>query len=147
VLAIAEFQTTCWREAYRGLVPQDYLDRVSTADRERRWRQRLVTREREIALAESAAAVVGVVSWAAPPLELKSLYVAADHRGTGLAAALVDTAIGARAAQLWVFEGNDRAQAFYAKLGFVADGSRMLDPDTGLAEVRWVRPAGHRLDG
>ena len=39
--AIAAFQTVCWREAYRGLVPDTYLDSVGEGDRERRWRDRV----------------------------------------------------------------------------------------------------------
>jgi ribosomal protein S18 acetylase RimI-like enzyme len=145
VEAIAEFQTTCWREAYAGLVPQDYLDRVTVTDRVRRWRHRLATGERQIALALAADYLVGVISWSPtgptePSTELQSLYVGADHRGRGVAQALVSYAIGDRPARLWVFEGNHRAQAFYAKLGFVVDGGRMVDPDTGLLELRLVRP-------
>lgn len=33
---IAVFHTECWREAYRGIVPQDYLERVTVDDREMR---------------------------------------------------------------------------------------------------------------
>jgi hypothetical protein len=61
--AITEFQAECWREAYRDLVPQGYVDRVSVEDREVCWRDRLVSGSRKIALAESGNAVVGVVSW------------------------------------------------------------------------------------
>jgi hypothetical protein len=66
VTAIADFQTTCWREAYRGVVSQAYLDRVDVADRERRWSERLASGIRRIVLAELGATVVGVVSWGSP---------------------------------------------------------------------------------
>lgn len=139
--AIAGFQTVCWREAYRGLVPQDYLDRVTVADRKHRWRHRMLSGDREIALAINGTVIDGVVSWGCPDgaLELMSLYVRAACRRTGLGSALVDYAIGRRAARLWVFEGNPRARMFYDRLGFVHDGARMIDPDTGLGEVRYVR--------
>lgn len=143
--AIAGFQTTCWREAYRGVVPQEYLDRVGVAEREVRWRHRLATGAREIALAEWDDAVVGVVSWTAAgtrdiaAVELASLYVAADHRGTGLAGTLLRAAIGTTPAHLWVFEDNPRAQAFYVQHGFVFSGLRQVDPGTGLPEQKWVR--------
>jgi ribosomal protein S18 acetylase RimI-like enzyme len=146
LFAIARFQTECWREAYRDLVPQEYLDRVSIEDREDRWRHRLVSGARRIALAESGNAVVGVVSWGehvepgVPALELMSLYVAAEHRGSGVATSLLDLAIGVAPAYLWVFEQNPRAQAFYAKHGFLFDGRRKVDGDTGLWERRFVRP-------
>ncbi len=149
---IAEFQTVCGREAYRRLVPQDYLDRVTAADRERRWRVRLLTGERQIALAVIESRILGVVSWAAttppddiPELELKSLYVDVSHRGRGTAQALVDHALQDRPAHLWVFAGNHRAEAFYAKLGFDPDGGRMTDADTGLLELRWVRYGPRRV--
>ncbi|HEY8719584.1 GNAT family N-acetyltransferase [Pengzhenrongella sp.] len=164
--AIAEFQTACWREAYRGLVPNEYLDRVSVGDRQERWRDRLTSGARRIALAEVAGRegdeLVGVVSWAppalapaaaptrgpdptagepAPTLELMSLYVAAHHSGTGIAATLLGHALGARPARLWVFEDNPRALAFYAKHGFAPDGHRQVDPDTGVWERRLARRA------
>ena len=142
--AIAAFQTACWREAYRGLVPDAYLDSVGEGDRERRWRERLTSGARRVAIAWVGDQVAGVVSWGTaerglPALELKSLYVGADHRGGRLAALLAERALGTAPAQLWVFEDNPRAHAFYAKLGFRPDGSRQIDPDTGVPEVRLVR--------
>jgi GNAT superfamily N-acetyltransferase len=145
VPAIADFQTTCWREAYRGVVPQEYLDRVGVEDRERRWGDRLASGTRRIALAEIGSDIVGVVSWGladvddAPALELMSLYVAADQRGTGLAVTLTHRAVAGSPAHLWVFEDNPRAKRFYGKRGFRFDGHRRLDPDTGLWEQRFVR--------
>jgi GNAT superfamily N-acetyltransferase len=144
--AIAAFQTGCWREAYRGLVPDAYLDAVGEGDRERRWRERLESGARRVAIAWAGDQVAGVVSWGSgergmPALELKSLYVGAEHRGSGVAAVLAERAIGTSPAHLWVFADNPRAQAFYAKLGFRPDGSRQIDPDTGVPEVRLVRGA------
>jgi ribosomal protein S18 acetylase RimI-like enzyme len=152
VAAIAEFVTACWREAYQGLVPQEYLDRVGAAQRAARWHERLVTGAREAAVAIREEQVAGMVSWgrptpvalsrqpALPALELMSLYVGAGQRGTGLAARLLEHAIGQEPAYLWVFSGNGRAQAFYRKHGFCPDGGQATDPDTGLREERYVRP-------
>lgn len=143
--AIAVFQTTCWREAYRGLVPPDYLERVGPAEREIRWRERLEPGGRHVVLAESGGVPIGVVSAGestepdVPALELKSLYVAAPHRGSGVADALLGAAIGLDSAYLWMFEDNPRAMAFYARHGFRADGVRQLDPDTAVPEIRLVR--------
>lgn len=139
---VAVFQTAVWREACAGLVPQAYLDRVGVEQRLERWAGRFATGSRRVALAECGGAVVGVVSWdpsSGVGLELKSLYVAATHRGTGLADRLLGAALGRWPACLWVFAGNPRARAFYARHGFVADGESALDPDTGLGELRMVR--------
>lgn len=143
---IAAFQTACWREAYRGLVPDAYLDSVDAGDRERRWRRQLDSGARRIAVAWDVGEVAGVVSWGAadqgvPELELKSLYVGSAYRGSGVAAVLVERAIGISPAQLWVFEDNPRARSFYRKLGFRPDGSRRVDQDTGVPMVRLVRGA------
>jgi GNAT superfamily N-acetyltransferase len=146
IRAIAEFQTRCWRQAYRGVVAQEYLDQIDADRREVNWRQRFISGSRQIALAEIDGALVGVVSWGwardpdgAPPLELKSLYVDATQHGSGVAAALLSLAIADAEAQLWCYESNSRALTFYAKHGFSADGRRTLDPDTGVTMLRLVR--------
>jgi GNAT superfamily N-acetyltransferase len=141
IAEIARFQTNCWREAYRGIVPDSYLDRFTVSDREQLWRDRLESGARNIAIAEQYGDVVGVASWDdnARPRELSSLYVAADQRGTGLAAQLLNHAIGTNTAYLWVFEQNPRAQAFYRKHGFTFDGTRQIDPGTGIWELRFAR--------
>ena len=37
--ALAEVHVASWREAYRGLVPQDHLDRLDVARRRDGWRR------------------------------------------------------------------------------------------------------------
>ncbi len=144
-VAIAEFQTDCWREAYAGVVPAAYLDRVGVAEREIKWRDRILTGSRHVALAELRGSILGVVSWGTtpmddtPPLELMSLYVAPAQRGTGLAARMLSCAAGVGPAHLWVFEANTRGQAFYQKHAFHPHGRRAIDPDTGLEELLYVR--------
>jgi len=72
--------------------------------------------------------------------ELSVLYVEQAWHGTGLARALVESLIGQEPASLWVAEDNARAQRFYAKLGFVADGVRQVDPRwPELPDLRMVR--------
>lgn len=72
--------------------------------------------------------------------ELSVLYVEQAWHGTGLARALVESLIGQEPASLWVAEDNARAQRFYAKLGFVADGTRQVDPRwPQLPDIRMVR--------
>ena len=143
--SIARFQTACWREAYRGTVPGSYLDRVTATDRWARWRSRISTGARKVALGHVGDILVGVVSWGTcdevdvPELELMSLYVAGDYHGTGIAPALLTHALAHAPAHLWVFENNPRAHAFYAKSGFTPDGNRKVDPDTGIWEQRLTR--------
>jgi ribosomal protein S18 acetylase RimI-like enzyme len=145
VVAIAEFQTRCWRDAYAGLVPQAYLARVGVPEREARWLDRITTGSRDVALAELDGRVVGVVSWGTTPLpgaparELKSLYVASAEQRRGLGGQLLRRAVGEEPAHLWVFEDNMRAQAFYRRHAFGPGGRRGVDADTGLTELLYTR--------
>jgi GNAT superfamily N-acetyltransferase len=144
--AVADCHTACWREAYAGLVNDDYLySAVVERRRLARWQERLGG-SRAVWLATDDTQVVGVASADAPgptapvPVQLMSLYVRAAYQGTGLADQLLLAAVGSGPAFLWVFAANPRARRFYARHGFVADGTEMIDPDTGLPEIRMLRP-------
>lgn len=126
------------------MVPRSYLERVAAADREVRWRNRLIDATRQIALAEVSDQLIGVLSWCVqvdelPPLEIASLYVGSAHRSSGVGSQMLNEAIGQRPAYLWVFTANRRAWDFYLRHGFVADGGRQIDPDTELMMSRLVR--------
>ncbi|WP_233549799.1 GNAT family N-acetyltransferase [Cellulomonas rhizosphaerae] len=143
---IGRFQTRSWDQTYRGTVPDAYLDATAWQLRASRWHSRIVG-DRVVWLARHRGDVVGVASTAStdvargdlPALELASIYVDASQHGSGLAAELLEAAIGDAPAHLWVFTSNLRAQRFYAKHRFVATDEHQSDPDTGLGETRWVR--------
>lgn len=59
---------------------------------------------------------------AEPSRQLCRLYTLPRTHGTGLGQALLDTAIGADPAYLWIMAGNSRAEAFYRRNRFVPDG-------------------------
>ena len=105
--------------------------------------------ERRYCLAEIDGALAGYCKLAFPsslaghgdasrPLEIKQLYTAPGMTGRGLGAALMDWAIaearglGADAIQLSVWSGNDGAQRFYARYGFV----KVADIDFWVGEQR-----------
>jgi GNAT superfamily N-acetyltransferase len=81
---------------------------------------------------------------------LMSMWVAADWRGAGVADCLAGAvcdyvrAAGADRICLWVTDGNDRAGAFYGRLGFAPTGRHQVvrpgDPD--LWETELARPLG-----
>jgi ribosomal protein S18 acetylase RimI-like enzyme len=80
-----------------------------------------------------------------PEWQLVGMWVAPGYRGQGVADALVgavcDLAREASASSLtlWVTDVNDRARAFYRRLGFTATGARMLvrpeEPDNWEEEL------------
>ncbi|WP_146359411.1 GNAT family N-acetyltransferase [Arthrobacter yangruifuii] len=76
-------------------------------------------------------------------LELWSIYVLAEAYGTGVGQALLEHAVDTDPAYVWVLEDNARAQAFYRRNGFAADGTSKNLPavwaGTGMTEIRMVR--------
>jgi ribosomal protein S18 acetylase RimI-like enzyme len=66
---------------------------------------------------------------------LMSMWVSPDLRGSGAATRLVDAVrdqarrSGADRIRLWVTDGNERAMAFYVRLGFEPTGRRQLVPE------------------
>ncbi|WP_233197584.1 N-acetyltransferase [Cryobacterium sp. Y57] len=66
------------------------------------------------------------------------LYAYAGFHGSGVGAALLNAVIdNASPAALWVADPNPRAQAFYRKHGFFADGA--VKTDDSVRELRMVR--------
>ena len=59
---------------------------------------------------------------AGPRRQLNKLYLLARAHGSGLGQALLDTAVGADPAYLWIMAGNPRAEAFYRRNRFLPDG-------------------------
>ncbi|CAL9289005.1 N-acetyltransferase family protein [Streptomyces sp. SudanB182_2057] len=156
---VSEIRVCGWRHAYRGLVPQPFLDRLDVAADAGRRRERFARGEGPVVnlVAERDGRVLG---WAAvgpyrdgarhtADAELYALYVDPAHLGGGIGRALLAAAAercpaGARLL-LWVFEGNAPARRFYERAGFRADGAEESFEADGVPvpEVRYVRaPAG-----
>ncbi len=138
--AIAEITVSGWQAAYRGLMPQGFLDGLSVPAREVGWRN-LLENEGEGAaswIAERDGQVTGFVSSGLPrdddlpadSAEVYAIYVAPAEWRRGAGRALLETATaewrarGAATLALWVLEGNTRGRAFYEALGWRPDGSR-----------------------
>jgi len=66
------------------------------------------------------------------------LYVYVAHHGSGAGPALLESVVDPEeSVALWVADPNPRAQAFYRKHGFVADGAAQVEG--GLRVIRMVR--------
>ncbi|MFI0741024.1 GNAT family N-acetyltransferase [Streptomyces sp. NPDC021100] len=156
--AVAEIRITGWRTAYRGLVPDAYLDAMDPAADAAAHRARRATAEYPMVELVAESPADGVVGWAclgpcrdddvpAPAGELYALYVRPALVGTGVGRALCAGALeGARERGdarlgLWVLRENARARRFYARAGFAADGAERVDVVEGepVVEVRYVR--------
>jgi ribosomal protein S18 acetylase RimI-like enzyme len=151
VAQIARVNVRCWQEAYRGLVSDAVLDDPGFRPaRERFWTAALTDeryRANRVAVAERDGEMIGI-AMSGPPLDdaaawarqLYVLYVYAAHHGTGAGRALLDAVVDpGESVALWVADPNPRAQAFYRKHGFVADGTAQVDD--GIRAIRMVRGA------
>ena len=136
-----------WRQAYRGLLSDDLLDDPDFVPRRERFWTAALTEERwaahRFALAESRGIVIGIAGSApadgeAWDVHLNILYLLAEHHGGGAGTALLQVVVEPHeSAALWVADPNPRAQAFYRKHGFVADGVSKVED--GVRDLRMVR--------
>jgi GNAT superfamily N-acetyltransferase len=135
--SVAEVHVGSWRHAYRGLLPDEYLDRLSVDDREAKWREAFGEEGSGAFVAEAGDRIVGFASFGASRDddasetvgEVPAIYVAPSELGRGVGRQLLEAAsaalrdAGYRRATLWVLEANERARRFYEKAGWTWDGS------------------------
>ena len=127
-----------WRHAYRGLLPDEHLDRLSVAEREAEHRARLMDPQPGSGvLVIDLSGIVGFASFARSrdedanetTGEVPAIYLHPDVIGTGAGRHLFAETVGAlRAARydratLWVLEANGSARRFYERAGWRWDGS------------------------
>ena len=152
--AVARLHVTVWQAAYRGLLPDAFLDAISVERRAAMWRQ-LVERQAAPALvAEQDSRIVGFVLGgpsrdedAQPGVtaEIMAIYVAPDRWNSGAGAQLMQAALavlrnqGFQEVTLWVLRDNARARRFYELAGFEPDGGEKVDAqgDVLFDEVRY----------
>ncbi len=98
------------------------------------WERRASGRESVTFIGESEAGVWGGMVGAfirSGHVYVVGVYMLPEHRGTGLARALMHAAIewaGGQEVRLRVHENNRRAAKFYASLGFEPTGDTDADP-------------------
>ncbi len=155
---ITEAHVCSWQRAYRGLIPQDYLDGLEPAQRVARWEENLTLVDWSaggVLVAEDRSGVAGFASFGPTRDdddrrlvgEIMAIYLAPYAWGKGFGRELMAAAVGALAAMgyglamLWVLDGNERARRFYDAAGFQPDGAVKEDRSYGfvLNEVRYRR--------
>lgn len=153
---IASVHVRSWRAAYRGLIAQDVLDGLSVPERAEGWR-RILGNPEPTSLGTLIAVRDGaILGWTSvglgrdgdlpgdgvvagsPDGEVYGLYADPDAWSTGIGHALLAAAeqrlrdAGHRRAYLWVLDGNERADDFYARHGWSADGATKAEERPGL---------------
>ncbi|HEV7653617.1 MAG TPA: GNAT family N-acetyltransferase [Mycobacteriales bacterium] len=153
--AASELHVRAWQTAYRGIVPQAFLDGMDPAVRRRRNEGRSLAGQH---VAEAGGEVVGWLSVGPyrdddPPGpgcgEIEAIYARPDVVGAGVGRVLLAYGLGELRRHglapvlLWVLTGNDHARRFYEKAGFAADGATH-DYEVGGATLPELR---YRYDG
>lgn len=150
---IAAIHVQSWRSAYRGIVPEEYLQSLSVEHRERMWRNALEGAGPETWVVEQDGAVRGWMSVAAsrdsdatPSTgEVWAIYVHPAHWRRGVGQLLWHKAeeqlkhAGFTEVTLWVFKDNAPALAFYRSNGFVAEHGTEKTIQLGGADLIEVR--------
>ncbi|PFG32713.1 GNAT family N-acetyltransferase [Sanguibacter antarcticus] len=150
---IARIHVASWREAYAGIVPATYLASLDEEFRKNRWTEILTGDGSRTWIAEVDRRTVGFASTGlsrdedAEPgdQELYSIYLDPEAWGRGVARELMRTVIAELPdgvpLSLWVLADNERAQHFYRRHGFAADGVEKLEELGGerFTEVRYRR--------
>ena len=151
--AIGRVHVRAWQAAYRGHMPDDYLDGLRAEDRAAYWERALRRDDLRgtILVVERGGEVVGFAAVGPSPDpqgagELYAINLDPDHWGTGTGRALLEEAqaelarLGFGEAVLWVLTGNARARRFYEIAGW-ADGDQRTSEVFGVTvpEVRYRR--------
>jgi ribosomal protein S18 acetylase RimI-like enzyme len=158
--AIGAVVVRAWQAAYRGIMPDDYLDELRAEQRADMWRQALTDLgpDRRVRVVTVGDEVVGFASsgpeWVdisdGETGQLYAINLDPDHWGKGLGRALLTEVTrgladaGYRTAVLWVATGNERARRLYESEGWTAEGPARDDEILGVTvnEVRYRK----RLD-
>lgn len=158
-LAVAAVHVRAWQEAYRGLIPAEFLDALDPRDRAARYTfeasdPRAPTTVLAIVAEDGAVErIAGFVTFgpsrdddARDLGEVYALYVDPDRYRGGVGRILMAEArrrlreAGFADALLWVLDGNDRAALFYEREGWIPDGATRVEQPYGVvSNVRRFR--------
>ncbi|WP_024287837.1 GNAT family N-acetyltransferase [Cellulomonas sp. KRMCY2] len=153
--AIAQVHVASWRQAYTGVVAEDYLAGLDVTSRAAWWREHLggATRGLRVWVAQDEGRVVGFSSLGPSidedaernTLQIYTIYLEPTFWGHGVARELMRTVLSSvpdgAPVTLWVLAANERARHFYRRNGFTADGVERLEEIGGERhrEVRYRR--------
>ncbi|HEX4305160.1 MAG TPA: GNAT family N-acetyltransferase [Solirubrobacterales bacterium] len=144
-LAVAEVHVRSWQEAYRGLMPDSYLDSLDPRDRASRYAFEAsdpAAPKTVLAIGKEDGdeVVLGFATFCPsrdedlPGFgEIVALYVDPDRHNGGVGRLLMAEArrrlseAGFQNAFLWVLDGNTRAATFYEREGWLPDGSKRVE--------------------
>jgi GNAT superfamily N-acetyltransferase len=149
---IARVHVESWRTTYKGIIPEDFLAKLSYEQREHLWDQVLTdpNRSRFVYVAEDEPGqIVGFISGGPEPSgdilytgEIDAIYLPASHQGQGIGRRLV-VSLASRLIQenmtallVWVLAANP-ARKFYERLG----GQLIYEKETSIGGASLIEVA------
>lgn len=152
---LATLHVKTWQAAYRGHMPDAYLDGLDPANRVAMWSRIIEQSETLVLVATADETLVGFCTLlpsrdddaSAAVAEIGAIYVDPNVWRSGIGSSLMSAAIDAARERgfaevtLWVLASNTAAHAFYEARGFRADGHTKIEERQGfsLREVRYRR--------
>ena len=152
---IARVQVASWHGVYRGLLPDEVIDRLTVERRIAQWTGFMdrAAADETLLVAEHEGSIIGMASLGPcrdddatrETGEVRAIYVAPDHWGHGHGRELMEASMawlashGFTAAILWVLDTNDLARRFYEAAGWAVDGTERVEEMFGarIPEVRY----------
>lgn len=137
--AIADMHYRSRKQAFQGHIADEILDDLEGLKQE--WTDYFRAPDGRVAVAEVDDEIIGV-AYGIPGerTELRNLYLLKGASGSGVAQRLLNGVIHpGEPAMLWVADFNDRAKAFYTKLGFTFDGETKTHQRDGITVALMVR--------
>lgn len=135
-----------WHDAYRGIVDDSYLDKLTLEKCEEmayRWTENMI-------VAKDGDRVVGFAGYGASrdddldgAGEVFAIYILPDYYGKGVGYRLMKEAVARledhRRIAVWVLKENERAIRFYERFGYRFDGrEETVTLGTPATEVRMI---------
>ena len=152
---LAKVHVASWQAGFKGIINQDYLDKLDVDARALGWSKLLSGERDKVYLQFDSESLIGFtsschcrdddaqVTWG----EIVTFYFLEQYWGKGFSHKLMSHALeqlelsGNDVTTIWVLKDNFRAQKFYAKHRFVFDGKEKI-VDRGpvvLHELRMTR--------
>lgn len=154
-MSVARVHVHSWQSAYRGLLPDEYLDKLRPEDRAQAYDFATRDPQKPHTIVALEQGLIRGFATTAPSrdsdlagyVELCALYVDPDYWGHGMGKALISATrerlvvLGFGNALLWVLMGNARADRFYRNDQWTPDGLERKDTVWGVTvnEIRYRR--------
>lgn len=151
---LANVHVLSWQAAYKKIIPDEYLSRLSIEKTAERFAKDFVTYKGKTYYycAEIDGEIVGNLTVSKcrdddkPDAgEIIGIYLIPEYWGMGYGQEIMEFGIkklhqlGYSHSCLWVLEDNIRARKFYEKSGFVFDGSKKeINIGRPLTELRYI---------